>query len=71
MSVHEVSATIDELACSGTVTVERQTFTDPGGTWVEDIEVEGPGGEQLDYEELDERTRERIDEALVDAMRSS
>lgn len=70
MSVRDVSATVDEMACSGTVTVERETPIDPGGTWVEDVKVEGPNGEQLDYEELDGRTQERIDAALVDAMRS-
>ncbi len=71
MSSHAVSATVEDLECEGTVVFERQTWTDPGGTTIDDLKiVDMHDGEELDFEELDEPTREKIEEALIDAARN-
>lgn len=64
MSQHEVHGSLGGLEFSGTVTFERGTWEDPGGTWVEDVKVEG-----FEFEELDAAVQEQIEEALVDAAR--
>lgn len=64
MSQHEVHGSLGGLEFSGTVTFERETWTDPGGCWVEDVKVEG-----FEFEELDAAVQEQIEEALVDAAR--
>ncbi len=64
VSQHEVHGSLGGLEFSGTVTFERETWEDPGGTWVEDVEVEG-----FEFEELEASVREQIEEALVDAAR--
>lgn len=70
MSRHEVSATVDDLECEGTVVFEGQTWTDPGGIWIDDLKVHDPElDEDLDFEGLGPKTREKIEEALIDAAR--
>lgn len=70
MSSHHVFASVSGLSCEATVVFERQTWTDPGGTTVEDIEIiDDDDGEELDFEELDKLTQEKVEEALIDAAR--
>lgn len=68
MSAFQVHAALLDYECSATVTIERETFTDPGGTWVEDVVVTR-GGHPIEFEGLPSRERAQIEWALIEVAR--
>lgn len=67
---YHVNFTVEELSGSANVSVERETWEDPGGTTVEDIKVvDDHDGAELDFDDLDDDMQEKIIEAAIDASR--
>ena len=70
MSRREVNFSVDGLSGTATVTHERETWTDPSSTTVEDIELtDDYDGAELDYDDLDPEMQAKVDEAAIEASK--
>ena len=70
MSRREVHFTVEGLSGTATVTHERETWTDPSSTTVEDIELtDDYDGAEIDYDELEPEMQTKVDEAAIEASK--
>ena len=70
MSRRDVTFSVEGLSGSATVTHERETWTDPGSTTVEDIVLtDDYDGNELDYDDLDPEMQTKVDEAAIEASK--